>query len=59
MSLFDVCRSQSDLEANLFKLMERRGYGAEYIDRYKMMTRYYPVCASGFLKMVDRSRMKA
>jgi hypothetical protein len=39
--------------------MERRGYGAEYIDRYKMMTRYYPVCASGFLKMVDRSRMKA
>jgi hypothetical protein len=39
--------------------MERRGYGAEYIDRYKMMTRYYPACASGFLKMVDRSRMKA
>jgi hypothetical protein len=41
------------------QLMERRGYGAEYIDRYKMMTRYYPVCASGFLKMVDRSHMKA
>ncbi|PKU79376.1 hypothetical protein MA16_Dca000721 [Dendrobium catenatum] len=31
--------SQSDLEANLFKLMERRGYGEEYINRYKMMTR--------------------
>ncbi|KAH9562771.1 hypothetical protein CY35_05G089100 [Sphagnum magellanicum] len=38
-SLLDV--SQSDLEANLFKLMERRGYGAEYIDRYKMMTRFH------------------
>ncbi|KAK3001353.1 hypothetical protein RJ639_021132 [Escallonia herrerae] len=36
-SLLDV--SQSDLEANLFKLMERRGYGQEYINRYKMMTR--------------------
>ncbi|XP_059666938.1 uncharacterized protein LOC132312553 isoform X3 [Cornus florida] len=35
-SLLDV--SQSDLEANLFKLMERRGYGEEYINRYKMMT---------------------
>ncbi|CAH1428753.1 unnamed protein product [Lactuca virosa] len=29
--------SQSDLEANLFKLMERRGYGQEYINCYKMM----------------------
>lgn len=38
-SLLDV--SQSDLEANLFKLMERRGYGKEYIDRYKMMTRFH------------------
>lgn len=38
-SLLDV--SQSDLEANLFKLMERRGYGAEYINRYKMMTRFH------------------
>ncbi|BBN03400.1 hypothetical protein MPTK1_2g23160 [Marchantia polymorpha subsp. ruderalis] len=38
-SLLDV--SQSDLEANLFKLMERRGFGAEYIDRYKMMTRFH------------------
>eukprot|EP00250_Pteridium_aquilinum_P035787 c9933_g1_i1 orf=188-1594(-) len=38
-SLFDV--SQSDLEANLFKLMERRGYGEEYINRYKMMTRFH------------------
>ncbi|KAL2643848.1 hypothetical protein R1flu_011435 [Riccia fluitans] len=38
-SLLDV--SQSDLEANLFKLMERRGYGGEYIDRYKMMTRFH------------------
>lgn len=38
-SLLDV--SQSDLEANLFKLMERRGYGAEYIERYKMMTRFH------------------
>ncbi|GMP24036.1 hypothetical protein CsSME_00001434 [Camellia sinensis var. sinensis] len=36
-SLLDV--SQSDLEANLFKLMERRGYGEEYINCYKMMTR--------------------
>ncbi|KAH9647760.1 P-loop containing nucleoside triphosphate hydrolases superfamily protein [Citrus sinensis] len=35
-SLLDV--SQSDLEANLFKLMERRGYGEEYISRYRMMT---------------------
>lgn len=38
-SLLDV--SQSDLEANLFKLMERRGYGQEYINRYNMMTRFH------------------
>ncbi|KAH7288858.1 hypothetical protein KP509_31G047000 [Ceratopteris richardii] len=38
-SLLDV--SQSDLEANLFKLMERRGFGEEYINRYKMMTRFH------------------
>lgn len=38
-SLLDV--SHSDLEANLFKLMERRGYGEEYINRYKMMTRFH------------------
>ncbi|XP_075084962.1 uncharacterized protein LOC107761597 [Nicotiana tabacum] len=38
-SLLDV--SQADLEANLFKLMERRGFGEEYIKRYKMMTRFY------------------
>ncbi|XP_020259311.1 uncharacterized protein LOC109835716 isoform X1 [Asparagus officinalis] len=38
-SLLDV--SQADLEANLFKLMERRGYGEEYINRYKMMTRFH------------------
>ncbi|KAK7258222.1 hypothetical protein RIF29_32768 [Crotalaria pallida] len=38
-SLLDV--SQSDLEANLFKLMERRGYAQEYINRYKMMTRFH------------------
>ncbi|XP_020973880.1 uncharacterized protein LOC107629711 isoform X1 [Arachis ipaensis] len=38
-SLQDV--SQSDLEVNLFKLMERRGYGEEYINRYKMMTRFH------------------
>ncbi|XP_021721814.1 uncharacterized protein LOC110689344 [Chenopodium quinoa] len=38
-SLLDV--SQNDLEANLFKLMERRGYGEEYINRYKMMTRFH------------------
>ncbi|KAH7557402.1 hypothetical protein JRO89_XS11G0144700 [Xanthoceras sorbifolium] len=42
-SLLDVYAilpfSQSDLEANLFKLMERRGYGEEFINRYKMMTR--------------------
>jgi hypothetical protein len=36
-SLLDV--SQSDLETNLFKLMERRGYGEEYINRYNMMTK--------------------
>uniref|UniRef100_A0A0E0I0A6 2-phosphoglycerate kinase n=1 Tax=Oryza nivara TaxID=4536 RepID=A0A0E0I0A6_ORYNI len=33
--------SQSDLEANLFKLMEKRGYGEDYINRYKMMTRFH------------------
>ncbi|KAL9240376.1 hypothetical protein vseg_014603 [Gypsophila vaccaria] len=38
-SLLDV--SQTDLEANLFKLMERRGYGVEYINRYKLMTRFH------------------
>lgn len=38
-SLLDV--SQSDLEANLFKLMEKRGYGEDYISRYKMMTRFH------------------
>ncbi|GAB4858807.1 hypothetical protein Ancab_010285 [Ancistrocladus abbreviatus] len=38
-SLLDV--SQSDLEANLFKLMVRRGYGEEYINLYKMMTRFH------------------
>ncbi|KAM0934314.1 putative P-loop containing nucleoside triphosphate hydrolase [Dioscorea sansibarensis] len=38
-SLLDV--SQSDLEANLFKLMERRGFGEEYINRYRMMTRFH------------------
>ncbi|GLT40265.1 hypothetical protein SLA2020_144140 [Shorea laevis] len=38
-SLLDV--SQTDLEANLFKLMECRGYGQEYINRYKMMTRFH------------------
>ncbi|XP_022995206.1 uncharacterized protein LOC111490820 [Cucurbita maxima] len=38
-SLLDV--SQSDLEANIFKLMELRGYGEEYINRYKMMTRFH------------------
>ena len=35
--LMDV--SQADLEANLFKLMERRGYGEECVERYRMMTR--------------------
>ncbi|KAB2598502.1 hypothetical protein D8674_001422 [Pyrus ussuriensis x Pyrus communis] len=38
-SLLDV--SQSDLEANMFKLMEQRGYGEEYLNRYKMMTRFH------------------
>ncbi|XP_024970678.1 uncharacterized protein LOC112509773 [Cynara cardunculus var. scolymus] len=38
-SLLDV--SQSDLETNLFKLMKWRGYGQEYINRYKMMTRFH------------------
>ncbi|KVI07584.1 hypothetical protein Ccrd_014052, partial [Cynara cardunculus var. scolymus] len=33
--------SQSDLETNLFKLMKWRGYGQEYINRYKMMTRFH------------------
>ena len=37
-SLLDV--SQSYLEAKLFKLMERRGYGEEYITRYKIKTRF-------------------
>ncbi|KAE8715965.1 P-loop containing nucleoside triphosphate hydrolases superfamily protein isoform 2 [Hibiscus syriacus] len=37
-SLLDI--SQSDLEANLFKLMKRRGYGDAYVNRYKMMTRF-------------------
>ncbi|KAG2544239.1 hypothetical protein PVAP13_9NG836700 [Panicum virgatum] len=37
--LLDV--SQSDLEANLFKLIEKRGYGEDYINRYKMMTRFH------------------
>jgi hypothetical protein len=59
--VFYMRRMLSTCKANWegVQLMERRGYGAEYIDRYKMMTRYYPVCASGFLKMVDRSHMKA
>ncbi|XP_060211487.1 uncharacterized protein LOC132638710 [Lycium barbarum] len=38
-SLLDV--SQADLEANLFKLMKRRGFGEEYIKHYKMMTRFH------------------
>eukprot|EP00850_Spirogloea_muscicola_P022122 SM000278S10009 [mRNA] locus=s278:117978:121103:+ [translate_table: standard] len=38
-SLLDV--SQADLEANLFKLMERRGFGPEYVSRYRMMTRFH------------------
>eukprot|EP00850_Spirogloea_muscicola_P018694 SM000174S03349 [mRNA] locus=s174:132010:135117:+ [translate_table: standard] len=38
-SLLDV--SQVDLEANLFKLMERRGFGPEYVSRYRMMTRFH------------------
>ncbi|KAK4351165.1 hypothetical protein RND71_030478 [Anisodus tanguticus] len=38
-SLLDV--SQSVLEANLFKLMARRGFGEEYINRYKMITRFH------------------
>ncbi|KAE8720185.1 P-loop containing nucleoside triphosphate hydrolases superfamily protein isoform 2 [Hibiscus syriacus] len=38
-SLLDI--SQSDLEANLFKLMQRRGYGLAYVNRYKMMTRFH------------------
>lgn len=38
-SLLDV--SQADLEENLFVLMKRRGYGDEYINRYKMMTRFH------------------
>ncbi|XP_050387495.1 uncharacterized protein LOC126803801 [Argentina anserina] len=38
-SLLDV--SQSDLEDNLFKLMEQRGYGEDYVKRYRMMTRFH------------------
>jgi hypothetical protein len=30
------------------QLMERRGYGAEYIERYKMMTRYVLVDMANF-----------
>ena len=37
LSLLDV--SQADLETNLFLLMNRRGFGEEYVSRYKMMTR--------------------
>ncbi|KAK6926418.1 hypothetical protein RJ641_008137 [Dillenia turbinata] len=33
--------SLSDLEANLFKLMERRGYGEDYINCYEMMARFH------------------
>ncbi|XP_020976742.1 uncharacterized protein LOC107639128 isoform X3 [Arachis ipaensis] len=33
--------SQSNLEVNLFKVMESRGYGEEYISHYKMMTRFH------------------
>ncbi|RYR08824.1 hypothetical protein Ahy_B05g076660 isoform A [Arachis hypogaea] len=33
--------SQSNLEVNLFKVMERRGYREEYISHYKMMTRFH------------------
>uniref|UniRef100_A0A1J3HKJ8 2-phosphoglycerate kinase n=1 Tax=Noccaea caerulescens TaxID=107243 RepID=A0A1J3HKJ8_NOCCA len=38
-SLLDV--SQADLESSLFMLMERRGYGQEYINRYNMMTKFH------------------
>ncbi|GAQ91979.1 hypothetical protein KFL_008960030 [Klebsormidium nitens] len=38
-NLLDV--SQADLEANLFKLMQKRGYGEEYVNRYKMMTNFH------------------
>ena len=27
-------------KVELMQLMERRGYGGEYIERYKMMTRF-------------------
>eukprot|EP00899_Mesostigma_viride_P008482 jgi/Mesvir1/17635/Mv08857-RA.1 len=37
--LLDV--SQADLEWNLFKVMEQRGYGSQYISRYRMMTRFH------------------
>nr|GFB12963.1 P-loop NTPase domain-containing protein LPA1 homolog 1-like [Tanacetum cinerariifolium] len=30
---------KSHLEANLFKLMEQRGYGQEYINCYKLIRR--------------------
>ncbi|XP_018480812.1 uncharacterized protein LOC108851839 isoform X2 [Raphanus sativus] len=38
-SLLDV--SQKDLETSLFMLMERRGYGKEYVNRYNMMTKFH------------------
>ncbi|CAI7815815.1 unnamed protein product, partial [Closterium sp. NIES-54] len=37
--LLDV--SQGDLERNLFALMRRRGYGDDYVGRYRMMTSFY------------------
>ncbi|XP_039046857.1 uncharacterized protein LOC120187149, partial [Hibiscus syriacus] len=37
--LLDI--SQSDLEANLFKLIQWRGYGLAYVNRYKMMTKFH------------------
>ncbi|XP_062001028.1 uncharacterized protein LOC133718219 [Rosa rugosa] len=38
-SLLDV--SQSDLEENLFKIMEQRGFREDYVKRYRMMTRFH------------------
>ncbi|KAJ0259346.1 hypothetical protein HA466_0057160 [Hirschfeldia incana] len=38
-SLLDV--SQKYLETSLFMLMERRGYGKEYVNRYNMMTKFH------------------
>ncbi|KAK3258496.1 hypothetical protein CYMTET_32460, partial [Cymbomonas tetramitiformis] len=33
--------SQPEMEDNLFNIMKRRGYGDEYVSRYRMMTQFH------------------